>query len=72
MHWHSHSRIRVCKAENDINDSITVINSLLREIDELDSTITESTLLGQDVGDLLDRRDIAVRELAEYMGYRYG
>ncbi|MFW0777624.1 MAG: flagellar hook-associated protein FlgK [Rickettsiales bacterium] len=55
------------QAENDINAAITVVNTNLRDLKALNETITEDTLLGKDLGDLLDRRDIVLRNLAEYM-----
>lgn len=55
------------QAENEIVESISVINRNLRDLKALNETITAETVLGKNVGDLLDRRDRAVQDLSQYL-----
>ncbi len=55
------------QAENDIVQSINVINATLRDLKALNATIVNDSQLGKNVGELLDRRDIALATLSEYL-----
>jgi len=55
------------QTENDITQSISVINRDLRDLKALNETITNESVLGKNVGDLLDRRDRTVQELSQYL-----
>ena len=55
------------QAENEIVESINIINRDLRDLKALNDTITNDSVLGKNVGELLDRRDRTLRELSSYL-----
>ena len=55
------------QTENDIVQSINIINATLRDLKALNATIVNDTQLGKNVGELLDRRDRALATLSEYL-----
>ena len=55
------------QADAEINAAIDVINAELEVISDLNAQITNSLVKGQPVGDLEDRRDVAVKTISGYM-----
>ncbi|MCE2927322.1 MAG: flagellar hook-associated protein FlgK [Rickettsiales bacterium] len=55
------------QSESDISQSISVINATLRDIQGLNTTIVNDGALGKGVGELLDRRDLALATLSQYL-----
>lgn len=53
--------------EGEIADQITSVNSLTQRIADLNSRIVGQQAAGQDITNLLDARDEAVRQLSSYM-----
>lgn len=55
------------EADREIGQSVTAVNDILSRIDTLNVAVTRSYTLGQPTADLLDQRDILVKDLASYM-----
>ncbi|MEQ1789112.1 MAG: flagellar hook-associated protein FlgK [Rickettsiales bacterium] len=55
------------QADQDISFAVSSINSDLVQIDKLNKTIQTETSLGKSVGELLDKRDGLVKDLAGYL-----
>lgn len=55
------------QADQDISDAIRVVNDNILNLKQLNLTITEQIALGKPVTELLDRRDVLVRDLAQYV-----
>ena len=53
--------------EGEIGDQVASVNRLTSEIAELNSKIVGQSIAGQDVSDLYDARDRAVKKLSSYM-----
>lgn len=53
--------------EGEIGDQVASVNRLTGEIAELNSKIVGQSIAGQDVSDLYDARDVAVKKLSSYM-----
>lgn len=60
------------ESKNDINDtiknSVVEVNSILNEINELNQKIQETSLMGNQPNDFLDRRDMLLDELSGKLG----
>lgn len=60
------------EAKNDINDtiknSVSDVNSILNEIDDLNQKIQEISILGNQPNDFLDRRDMLLDQLSGKLG----
>lgn len=60
------------ESKNDINDtiknSVVEVNSILDEINELNQKIQETSLMGNQPNDFLDRRDMLLDELSGKLG----
>jgi flagellar hook-associated protein 1 FlgK len=54
-------------ADKSITDSITVVNTQLKNIQELNESIARASAIGDPTANLLDERDKAVATLAEHM-----
>lgn len=59
------------QAEQEITTAVGEINSIITEISSLNDTIVRQDAVGNDISDLLDRRDIQLTELAEYLDITY-
>src|SRR3546814_14067157 len=55
------------QADAEIGAAVDIINSELEVIAELNAQIANNLVQGLPVGDLQDRRDVAVKASAEYM-----
>jgi len=55
------------QADAEINTAIGIINDELEVISELNAQIANNLIQGLPVGDLQDRRDVAVKTISEYM-----
>lgn len=55
------------QADAEIADAVGVINAELEVIAELNAQIANNLVKGLPVGDLQDRRDVAVKKISEYM-----
>ena len=55
------------QADSEIAAAVDIINAELEIISDLNSQIGNNTLKGLPVGDLQDRRDVAIKTIAEYM-----
>lgn len=55
------------QADAEIAAAVDIINAELEIISDLNSQIGNNTLKGLPVGDLQDRRDVAIKTIAEYM-----
>lgn len=55
------------QADQDINLATSSINSDLVQIDKLNKTISGELTIGKPVGELLDKRDDLVKDLASYL-----
>ena len=55
------------QADAEIADAVGVINAELEVIAELNAQIANNLVKGLPVGDLQDRRDVAVKSISEYM-----
>ncbi len=55
------------QADGEINAAVDSINTALQVIADLNAQIANNLVKGQPVGDLEDRRDVAVKTISEYM-----
>ncbi|WP_193371052.1 flagellar hook-associated protein FlgK [Pelagibius marinus] len=55
------------QADGEINAAVDAINTALQVIADLNAQIANNLVKGQPVGDLEDRRDVAVKTISEYM-----
>jgi len=55
------------QADAEIADAVGIINAELEVIAELNAQIANNLVKGLPVGDLQDRRDVAVKSISEYM-----
>ena len=55
------------QADQDIATMITSINKDLADLHQLNIIISQDSSLGKSVGELLDRRDAVLRDLAQYL-----
>ncbi|MGI6246112.1 MAG: flagellar hook-associated protein FlgK [Pseudochelatococcus sp.] len=55
-------------AEQDIGNSVSRINELLKEFGEVNSRVVRGSATGADITDDLDRRDMLVAQLSEEVG----
>lgn len=59
------------QAQAEIHDLMGTLNENLRKIDELNKSLSTTTLLGGSAPDLEDQRDIALREVAKIVDITY-
>jgi len=55
------------RADQDINTAINAVNNDLRNIYDLNASISANTSLGKSVADLQDRRDELLKDISQYM-----
>jgi len=55
------------QADAEISAAVTTINTELQVVSDLNAQIANNLLQGRPVGDLQDRRDVAVKTISEYM-----
>lgn len=55
------------EADRELNQSVNAVNDVLRRLDTLNIAIERSYNLHQSTADLLDQRDMMLRDLASYM-----
>lgn len=56
------------ETDRDLNAAITIVNSDLRNLRQLNTTIANNAALGKSVADLQDQRDILLNDIAKYIG----
>lgn len=59
------------EVDRQIGVGIDKVNSSLQELDRLNNDIVRNTTLGNPVGDLLDKRDVALSQIAEQMDVKW-
>lgn len=59
------------EVDRQIGVGIDNVNSALQELDRLNNDIVRNTTLGNPVGDLLDKRDVALSKIAEQMDVKW-
>ena len=55
------------QADSEINTAVDIINAELEIISDLNAQIANNMLKGLPVGDMQDRRDVAIKKISEYM-----
>lgn len=55
------------QADQDIKSMTDAVNHDISEIDKLNKTINTELSIGKSVGELLDKRDILIKDLSQYM-----
>lgn len=55
------------QADQDMKAMVTAVNHDISEIDKLNKTVNSEMALGKPVGELLDKRDALIKDLAQYM-----
>lgn len=55
------------QADAEINSAVDIINAELEIISDINAQVANNSLKGLPVGDLQDRRDVAIKTISEYM-----
>ncbi|GAB6053142.1 flagellar hook-associated protein FlgK [Magnetospira thiophila] len=59
------------QADKEVANVTTRVNALTSEIEDMNNKIVTNSTIGHDVTDLLDKRDLALSELSEYLDIQY-
>ncbi len=59
------------EADRQINDAIDTVNLKLQDLDRLNTEIVRATVMDAPVGELLDKRDSALADIAEQMDIKW-
>lgn len=59
------------EVDRQIGTSVNNVNARLKELDKLNDEIVRNTVLGNPVGELLDKRDVALQAIAQEMDVKW-